>query len=387
MYTRQFTGSRDKSFFIFGPRGTGKTTWLKRNYADAVMLDLLSSELYRRLIARPELLAQYIPDNYTGWVIIDEIQKIPDLLNEVHKLIEADGLKFILTGSSARSLRRKGVNLLAGRALNYYMYPLTSFELGADFSFEFCMQYGTMPSVFIDEDPKKYLETYIVSYVDQEVKQEGLTRRIDVFQRFLEAASFSQGALLNTSSVARDCGVNRKLAEDYFTIVEDLLLGIRIPVFEKRARRRMRKHPKFYFFDAGVYRTLRPSGPLDSPEEISGVALETLVMQEIRAVNDYKALRYTLYFWRTHDDKEVDFILYGSRGIVAIETKYSRKIDKRTLAGLRAFQKDYPESTCYLVYGGNERLYIDGIVILPIKAFFREVEEILSTGTSDLTPS
>ena len=248
MYTRVITHPAEKSFFLFGPRGTGKSTWLRHRFPDAVYIDLLSSPIYRRLIAAPERIEEYISPNYSGWIIIDEIQKIPELLNEVHRLIESKGYRFILTGSSARSLRRKGVNLLAGRAIQVFMHPLIVQELESDFSFMHSLRYGFLPSVYNEADANAYLQSYVHTYVEEEVREEGLTRNIGAFHRFLEAASFSQAAPLNISAVARDCGIHRKVVEEYFNILEDLLIAIRIPAFTKRAARKLRSHPKFFLF-------------------------------------------------------------------------------------------------------------------------------------------
>lgn len=377
MYSRIITHPHDKSFFLFGPRGTGKSTWLRHNFPDDIYIDLLSGAIVRPLMAGPERLAEYIPEGYNGWVIIDEIQKIPELLNEVHRLIEQEGFRFILTGSSARSLRRKGVNLLAGRANQLFMHPLTSGELGDDFSFQHSIQYGFLPSVFTESDPRAYLQSYVFTYIEEEVREEGLTRNIGAFHRFLESASFSQAAPLNISSVARDCNVHRKVVEEYFNILEDLLMAIRIPVFTKRAARKMRSHPKFFFFDTGVYRIIRPSGPLDNPSEIGGHAMETLVMQQLRAINDYYNLGYTMYYWRTYNNIEVDLIMYGSKGIKAFEIKYSKKIKPSDLKGLHAFKNDYPESDLFMVYGGNELLYKSDIQVIPVNVFLERLLSIL----------
>jgi predicted AAA+ superfamily ATPase len=266
MYSRTIKPPNNKSFFLFGPRGTGKSTWVQKVFADNLYLDLLESELYNLLIALPQRLESFIPPGYEGWVIIDEIQRIPELLNEVHRLIEKRNLFFVLTGSSARKLRRKGVNLLAGRALTRRMHPLTVIELGGDFTLDHSLQWGHMPMTFTDSNPAAYLSSYVHTYLREEVQQEGLTRNLQAFARFLEAASFSQAAPLNISEVARECDVNRKLAEEYFNIIEDLLLSVRLPAFRKCARRRVVAHPKFFLFDTGFYRAIRPKGILDRPE-------------------------------------------------------------------------------------------------------------------------
>jgi predicted AAA+ superfamily ATPase len=378
MYSRLIAPPKDKSFFLFGPRGTGKTTWVKSKFTRAIYLDLLEAELFNDLVANPQRLENFIPKNFNNWVIIDEVQRIPDLLNEVHRLIEKNKNKFILTGSSARKIRKRGVNLLAGRALSYRLYPLTAVELVDDFELNHSLGYGHLPCVYTEENPKDYLESYVKTYLEEEVQQEGFTRNLGAFSRFLEAASFSQGSVLNISSVARDCNVERKVVESYFTILEDLLIAYRIPVFTKRAKRRMASHPKFYFFDVGLYRTLRPAGPLDMPEEIGGHAFETLFLQELIAINAYLKLGYNIFYWMTSNNTEVDFVLYGNKGILALEIKRTAKVSSSMLKGLKAFKKDYPRAGLYFIYGGERSLREADIEILPIKDALKKLPEILS---------
>lgn len=366
-----------KSFFLFGPRGTGKTTWLKTQFPHAIYLDLLESELFNDLLSNPQRLENLIPKNFADWVILDEVQRVPALLHEVHRLIESRRIKFILTGSSARKLKSKEVNLLAGRALTYHLYPLTAEELRSDFDLPRSLRFGFLPAAWVEADPKRYLESYVATYLREEIQQEGLTRNLGAFSRFLEAASFSQGEVLNLSEVARECSVHRKVVESYFSILEDLMIGERVPVFSKRAKRRLLAHEKFYFFDAGVYRTIRPAGPLDRPEEIEGKALETAIFQELKAMNSYLDLGYSLFYWRTPTQLEVDFVLYGQRGIVAFEIKRAAKITLRDLNGMKAFLKDYPMARAYILYGGDRVLREGDIQILPIKKFFKESATIL----------
>jgi len=379
MYPRilDFPFSLNKSFFLFGPRGTGKTTLLKKKCPKAFYLDLLNMKNYQDLLANPNLLAKLIPDNFNEWIIIDEIQKIPELLNEVHRLIEEKKYKFILTGSSARNLRKKGVNLLAGRALTFSLYPLTAFELGKDFDISKSLNLGHLPSVYAEKNPKLYLNSYINTYLREEVLQEGLVRKLSVFSKFLEIASFSQGSLLNMSEIAREIGIDNKTIENYFVILEDLLIGVRIPVFTKRAKRRMVTHPKFYFFDTGIYRTLRPAGPLDSKEEIDGTSLETLFFQELRAINDYFQLEYQIFFWRSATNLEVDFVLYSNNNFMAFEIKRSARFSNKDFSGLRAFKNDYPEAKLFFLYGGERIEYHEGITVLPIQQAIINLHKIL----------
>lgn len=380
MYKRILTAPLryKSSFFLFGPRGTGKTSWLKQNFPNALFFDLLSTDVYVDFQARPSLLEEKIPEGFDDWIVIDEIQRVPELLNEVHRLIESKRYRFVLTGSSARKLRRKGVNLLAGRAHSYKMFPLTAIELGSDFHIEESLQIGHLPAV---HDAKlaneEYFKSYISTYLREEVLQEGLTRNLSAFARFLEIASFSQGSLLNISEVARECKIDRKVAENYFTILEDLLIATRLPVFTKKAQRQTVVHPKFYYFDTGVYQHLRPKGPLDTPSLIGGAALETLVYQELRAINDYFRFDYDLYFWRTIEQQEVDFILYGSKGLIAIEVKSSKVIHPSDLKGLQLFKEDYPMAKLFVFYGGKETLYYGDITVLPVAAILPKLSVFL----------
>lgn len=371
MYTRIIKPPKNKSFFLFGPRGTGKTTWLKENFKKAVYLDLLESEIYNDLLANPQRLENFIPQGFDDWIILDEVQRVPTLLNEAHRLIEKSKLKFILTGSSARKLKQKDINLLAGRALTYHLYPLTTLELKNDFSLKHALTYGHLPATFSEPDIKRYLESYVTTYLREEVLQEGLTRNLGAFSRFLETASFSQGQVLNMSEIARECACHRKVVENYFSILKDMMIGYYLPVFSKRAKRRLILHPKFYFFDVGIYRTLRPKGPLDLPEEIEGTALETFIYQEIKALNDYLELGYSLFYWRTASQIEVDFVLYGQPGIIAIEVKRTKKSSAKHLKGLKTFLKDYPTAKAYFVYLGERTMRDGKIEIVPIRKFLQ----------------
>lgn len=362
------------SFFLFGPRGTGKSTWLLEALPEALYIDLLQPDRYRELTSRPERLRELVyAETIERPVIIDEIQRVPELLTVVHALIEAQrGRRFALTGSSARKLRRGGVDLLAGRAVRETLHPFMAAELPT-FELEEALEIGLLPLVHSAAEPHKVLDAYTNLYLDEEVRFEGWARNVGDFARFLEAVSFSHGAVLNITEVARECEVQRKTVASYIEVLEDLLLSFRVPVFTRRSRRKTSSHPKFYLFDSGVFRTLRPRGPLDRREEIDGAAFEGLVAQHLRAWIAYSSSDCRLYFWRTAKGTEVDFILYGGDGFWAIEVKNSSKVRARDLRGLKAFQADYPESTAVLLYRGKERLQIDGIWCLPGEDFLRGI--------------
>jgi predicted AAA+ superfamily ATPase len=339
-------------------------------------VDLLAADIHRRYTARPERLKEVIAGSPgKRMVVIDEIQKAPALLDVVHEVVEArrGALRFVLTGSSARKLKRTGVNLLGGRALVRSLHPFLAAELGPRFDFQRALKQGLVPLVWSSRQPKDVLDAYVGVYIKEEVMLEGLVRRIGNFARFLEAISFSHAAVLNVSEVARECEVSRKTVEGYIEILEDLLLGFRIPVFTRRARRQLVHHPKFYWFDTGVYRSVRPSGPLDRPEEIDGAALEGMVAQHLRAWIDYSDIDCKLSFWRTKSGSEVDFVVYGSGGFWAIEVKRSATVRPADLRGLRAFREDYPQSEARFLYLGSERLEIDGIRCIPCEEFLREI--------------
>jgi predicted AAA+ superfamily ATPase len=380
MFARTLVLPPARSFFLIGPRGTGKSTLLRAAFPDAVYFDLLDLSVYSELLAHPERLEALALPRMPARVVLDEIQRVPALLDEVHRLIERRRWRFALTGSSARKLRRGGVNLLAGRARTLTMHPLTAAELGSRFDLAHSLRYGQLPSVYVESDPRQYLASYVGTYLREEVQAEALTRNLDAFSRFLVAASFSQATVLSISAIARDLGQPRKTVEGYFQLLDDLLLSVRLPVFTRRAKRAMVAHEKFYFFDAGVYRALRPKGPLDAADEIDGAVIETLVLQELRATNDNHDLGYTLHYWRTRDRKEIDFILYGERGLIAIEVKRSASFRGADLTGLRLFASDYPAARCLLFYGGTREYVDEGIRILPLASALPRLAEIIGEG-------
>lgn len=363
---RRFLPDAPQSYFLFGPRGTGKSTWIKNRYPDALYIDLLLPDVFREFSARPERLSQLIEGQSRTTVIVDEVQKVPQVLPVVHQLIQnKKGLKFILTGSSARKLKRTGVDLLGGRAVLRTMHPFMAGELGDGFDFKRALAEGMLPIVWRAADPADVLRTYAALYLKEEVQMEGLTRNVGNFARFLESVSFSHGSVLNTSEVSRECRVPRKAVEGYIEILEDLLLAFRLTVFSKRAKRHIAQHPKFYYFDAGVFRSLRPGGPLDLPEEIAGAALEGLVAQHLRAFCAYDSRGYQMYFLRTKSWAEVDFILYGPEGIVAIEVKRTAQVRNADMKALKAFKADYPQARLILLYGGKEPLKVRNVRYVP----------------------
>jgi predicted AAA+ superfamily ATPase len=349
-------------FFLLGPRGTGKTLWCAHEYPDALRVDLLNPAVLRRYMVEANSKSKH--------VVIDEIQKLPALLEVVHLLIERKlNHQFILTGSSARKLRRQGVNLLGGRASQKFMYPYMAVELGKRFKLNTALRQGMLPVVWGADDPTAVLDAYNALYLHEEVQMEGLVRNIGAFARFLQAMSFSHAAVLNLANVSREAQVSRKTIEGYLGILEDLLLSFRIEVFTRRAKRELATHPKFYFFDTGVFRANRPAGPLDTSTELDGAALEGLVAQHLYSWCGYSKGKPTLYYWQTRSQSEVDFVIDGESGLFAFEVKSSRRVDSSDLTALKHFGEDYPQAQRYLLYRGDDRLKRDGILCMPCEEF------------------
>lgn len=369
-YKRLFKEPK-QSFFLFGPRGTGKSTLIHKHFEDGLWIDLLKPELFRSYQAYPERLYEVIIGSRDKRVIIiDEVQRVPALLSVVHLIIEElRDKQFILTGSSSRKLRRTGADLLGGRALKCHLHPFIAAELGNEFSLEVALQKGLLPLINNADDPKIALHAYIDLYLQEEIQSEGLVRNLENFSRFLEAVSFSHASVLNITNISRECEVKRKTVENYIEILEELLLAFQLPIFSKRAQRALSMHPKFYLFDAGIFRALRPKGMLDLPDEIEGLALEGLVAQHLVAWNDYSDDKQEISFWRTRSGLEVDFVVYGTLGLWAIEVKNSKRVFPTDTKSLEAFLVDYPMAKGILLYRGKERLQQKNILCLPVEEF------------------
>lgn len=376
MIPRRFTPPEKESYFLFGPRGTGKTTWLKKRYPKALWVDLLDPEEERKYSMRPELLKELVDGSPECHIIvIDEVQKVPTILDVIHGLIEEKkGYQFVLTGSSARKLRRSGVNLMAGRALWKHFHPFSFQELGDKADLQKVLETGLIPLVWGAPSSREKLKAYVNLYLQEEVKAEALVRNIGDFSRFLEAMAFSHGATINLSNIARECEVPRKTVDTHLQILKDLLLGFTIEVFDRRAKRELTSHPKFYYFDPGVFRALRRKGFLDQSTEIEGAALEGVVAEHLRGWIDEQASENELFFWRTRFGLEVDFVLYGSETFVAIEVKNNTKINPTDLKGLQSFREDYPEAKAFFLYRGKDKVKKAEILCLPVDEFLRELD-------------
>lgn len=360
----------DSSFFLFGPRGTGKSTFVKTLIdPETLYVDFLDPETFRMYAAFPETLIKTVNALNPLRVIIDEVQKVPQILEVVHKTMEEKKIRFILTGSSARKLKKTGADMLGGRAVNCRMHPFTSGELGDSFSLDKALQTGLIPVVERSPEPSKSLSAYVDIYLREEIMAEGLVRNLGTFARFLEIISFSHGSVLNISNLARECQTGRGIIAGYLEILEDLLLGYQLQVFTRRAKRKTASHPKFYFFDNGLYRRLRQRGPLDVESGIAGPALEGLVAQHLRAFIDFAFPDIRLYFWRSLAGNEVDFVLYGGKQFVAIEVKNTKVVRPTDYNGLISFGDDYPEASLILLYRGSIVMKHRNILVIPVELF------------------
>ena len=363
-----------RSFFLFGMRGVGKSTWARSTFPGAVFLDLLDERLYQDLLADPSLFAQSIGDLKAGdWVVVDEVQRLPSLLNEVHRLIEARGLRFALLGSSARKLKAAGTNLLAGRALKKTMFPLTAAELGADFNLDRVLRYGSVPLVWSSDEPGEVLEAYGQLYLREEIRAEALVRNLPGFVRFLQVAALFNGQVVNVSGIARDAGVSRTTVQGYLEILEDTLLTWRLPAFETRARVRERKRPKLYWVDPGVVRAVKRQLGHPTAEE-RGPLLESWVATTLQAHAEVRELYDNLTYWAPHQSTvEVDFLMQRGEELLAIEVKASSRYHTSMLRGIRALGRQRALARRLLVYLGERSFRSnDGVEIWPARRFAME---------------
>ncbi len=321
------------SHFLFGARGTGKSTLIQascEHFADYI--DLLDSRYYLRLKTDPSLLHSLASKRF---VVIDEVQRIPELLNEVHRLIENNGKRFLLTGSSARQFKRSGVNLLAGRAFKAELFPLTWQEISEDREFDLhrYLRFGGLPSAYVDAHSEEFLHAYVDTYLMEEIQQEGLVRNLPNYSRFLQSAALSNGRLLNYSNVASDAGLPANTIRDYYQVLVDTLIGFQVPPWKGRKSRKAVQTVKFYLFDLGVSHTLSGVQAIDPRSDLFGTSFEHFIACELRAFLSYRRLRQPLQFWRTHAGIEVDFVIGDE---IAIEVKSSEKVTNRDHKGLLA---------------------------------------------------
>ena len=362
--------SGEETFFLWGPRQTGKSTLLRATYPRAHWIDLLKADEYRRYLQRPELLREELAAlQHVPFVVIDEIQKLPAMLDEVHWLHENRKIHFALCGSSARKVRRGGANLLGGRAMRYEMLGLVSSELGRDWDLARMLNNGYLPEILLGTNPQKRLDAYVSNYLKEEVAAEGLVRNLPAFSSFLGLAALSDTEPVNFSTIARDCGVSSQSVKGYYQILEDTLLGRWLPAYQKRPKRRVIKAPKFYFFDVGVVNHLARRGRLEPGSELFGKAFENWCFHELNACNSYREALIDLSYWRLASGLEVDFVVNDMA--LAIEAKAVSKIRADHLKGLRALQEEYSNIGKRIVVCLEQkpRRTEDGIDILPVARF------------------
>ena len=371
MFDRSLTLPDAETFFLWGPRQTGKSTLLRRRYPSAPWIDLLKAEEFRRYTERPELLREEIAN--ARFVIIDEVQKVPALLDEVHWLHENRSVRFGMCGSSARKVRRGNANLLGGRAVRYELFGLTKKEVGDEVPLDRMINVGYLPAIVTAARPVPLLSAYVADYLKEEVAAEGLVRNLPVFSSFLPMAALSDAELVNFSTIARDCGVSGPTIKAYFEILEDTLLGRWLPAYRTRPKRRVIGAPKWYFSDVGVVNFLAKRGELAPGAELYGKAFENWVFHELCAYNAYAERYAELSYWRLASGLEVDFIVDKMR--VAVEAKASAKIGADRLRGLRELAIDQPKIGRRVVVSleAKRRRTEDGIDILPAAAFVSEL--------------
>jgi predicted AAA+ superfamily ATPase len=363
--------------FFWGPRQTGKSTLLRMLFPKAIRYDLLLSTEYQRLFREPNLIREQClaagldADSQRDPIIIDEIQKIPALLDEVHWLIENRGLRFILCGSSARKLKRGHANLLGGRAISYKMYPLVFPEIPA-FSLTKALNSGLIPRHYDSARPNRLIQSYVGDYLKEEIAAEALVRNIPSFSRFLEVAAISNGQIINYTNIARECGIANPTVKEYFQILEDTLIGQRLPAFQKRKKRRLITSPKFYFFDLSTVIHFTRRGKVVQGSELFGRAFEHYIWMELLAHSNYSELFYPITYWRTSSGFEVDFVLGDHE--IAIEVKSTRLANAKHLKGLRRFKEEYSVQRSILVsLDSKPRKTEDQIEILPWKTFLEQL--------------
>ena len=357
-----------KSHFLLGPRQTGKTSLIRSTLPDCRNYNLLDFGTFLRLNQNPSCIREELK-HYRGVVVIDEIQKLPGLLDEVQILIEEQKLHFLLTGSSARKLRRSGVNLLGGRARTIRMHPLTSFELGDQFDLMRAVNFGTLPAIYFSDDPALDLKAYAGEYLKEEIAAEGLTRNVPAFSRFLETAALCNGQIINYQTVSSDAAVPRTTVQEYFSILKDTLIAEEVECWRKTKKRKAIAASKFYFFDVGVANHLQHAGRIEQKTKFFGEALEAFIFQELAAYRDYIS-RGTIHYWRSEDQYEVDFILDES---IAIEVKGTSRLSKEDFKGMRALQAEKAMRLHIIVSNEPVSRDVDGIRVMPWQIFLKDL--------------
>lgn len=369
MIKRKLQIFEDESVFLFGARQTGKTTLLMQQFPDAIYYDLLDTDLLFRLKQRPSLLREMLEGKPDGTlVVIDEIQQVPELLNEIHMLISRKGFRFVLCGSSARKLRRQGVNTLGGRAVPQYLFPFVSAEV-PDFNIDKAVNNGMMPRNYLSANPHNLLKAYVSVYLREEIQAESLVRNLKNFARFLEVSAITDGEMVNFQNIAQDCGVSANTAKEYFQILEDTLLGFFVPAYTKTVKRKVVQAPKFYLFDVGVTNYLLGRHELKRGSVEYGHSFEHFVVQELIAYLSYTDNENKMSYWRTYTQIEVDVVLGNAK--VAIEIKSAEEIMNKHLKGLKAFRDEHPNARLIVVSLDKLTRIADNIEIIYIYDFLK----------------
>jgi predicted AAA+ superfamily ATPase len=363
-----------QSFFLWGPRQTGKTTLLKQTYPDAHRVDLLRSDLAIRYLQSPSTFREEImalPKSKT--VVIDEVQKVPMLLDEVHYLIQEENRVFALCGSSARKVKRGHANLLGGRAIRYELLGLSSAEIGKEFNITHMLNFGPVPNHYISKKPFRMIQSYVDDYLKEEILQEGLIRSLPVFSDFLRIAAIGDTEIVNLSNIARESGVSANTVRDHYSILVDTLMGAFVPAYTRRPKRRTINAPKFYFRDVGVVNYLSKRGIIQPGSELFGKAFENWLFHELSVHSRYTGEFYDISYWRLTTGAEVDFILGNAN--IAIEAKAKEKITTNDLKGLQQFKEEYPDVKYRIVVSleKSARIREDGILVLPYAEFIQKL--------------
>ena len=366
-----FKEAANESLFLWGARQTGKSTLLKALFPDSLWFDLLLSDVFERLQRKPSQLREIaLTSDYNKPIVIDEIQRIPELLNEIHWLIVNKNFRFILSGSSPRKIIRSGANLLGGRALRYELYPFISSEI-PDFDLLKALNNGLLPRHYLSSNPQKLISAYIGSYLRDEIMAEAKIRNITSFSRFLEVAAFSNAEMVNYTNIASECGVSSPTIKEYFQILEDTLTGRFLPSFQKRPKRRVILAPKFYYFDVGIVNYLLKRGKIQMGSEAFGNAFEHFIYQEIYAHSSYSGLNYSIAYWRTASKIEIDFVLGDHE--IAIEVKSTKMATSRHLKGLKSFAEEYTVKKSILISNDDYPRQMGDILVLPWKIFLQKL--------------
>ncbi len=373
-----------KSFFLFGPRGTGKSTWLRENLKASLYVDLLKSSVFLDLNANPSKLRDMVVHlKPHSWVIIDEVQKAPTLLDEVHSLYEEKKLNFALSGSSARKLKRGGANLLAGRAIQTFLFPMVLKEYSEVYTLVQAIEWGSLPLIISNQEYiKETLATYVETYLRQEIVEEGLIRKLEPFIRFLQIAGIYNAQILNVENVSREAHVSRTTVDKYFQILEDTMLGYRLPAYQPAAKTREVNHPKFYFFDSGVARACAGLLEEDVDNVWKGFSLETYFLNELRAYNHYEKKNRQIYYYKLSNSYEIDFIIEIKKKtlsvkpeVICIEVKHSKKWDPKWSYAMNDFQKQSKVTVSKKIgiYLGDETLHSKDVDVFPLPIFLEKL--------------